>query len=177
LQLITSLSVVLHWERLKVGERKNWNDWLEVARALVIGRAASLAKAVTNLPQGSRYNHFMGGWLQTNGLDGINTQERYRAMLVLESLSVISAWRDGLDEPRRRRMNHPNAVWHAWRRSTQPHPHAVRQVTAKPKVGRLRSRHPLAFRCDPSSGDPRSQHQRYVHPGPLGAGSRRQERE
>lgn len=58
-------------------------------------------------------------WLRENGLDGIAAQERYRALLVLENLPAISAWRDGLDETKRGRLNHPGAIWHAWRRATK----------------------------------------------------------
>jgi len=49
--------------------------------------------------------------LTEHGL-GISVQERYR------NLPVISTWRDGLDEAQRGRLNHPGAVWHAWRRAT-----------------------------------------------------------
>jgi hypothetical protein len=43
-------------------------------------------------------------------------------LLILENLHEITIWRDGLDDPHRRRMNHPNAVWHTWRRTTKAEP-------------------------------------------------------
>lgn len=104
------------WARLR-GERKSWRDWVRVARALAIGRTAVMEAVKTNRPVGSKYNSAMRAWLRDNGLDGISTQERYRALLVLENLAAIEAWRDALPEATARRLNHPGAVWHAWRRS------------------------------------------------------------
>jgi hypothetical protein len=53
----------------------------------------------------------MSLWLHEAGLDGISNQERYRALLVLENLPAITAWREGLPEEKRRRANHPNTIW------------------------------------------------------------------
>jgi hypothetical protein len=78
----------------------------------------------------------MGSWLRANGLDGINNQERYRALLCLENLQAIERWRDGLDEMQRRRLNHPGAIWAHWQRSlkaeaSRQRQHVVATVTAK----------------------------------------------
>jgi hypothetical protein len=51
----------------------------------------------------------MGHWLRTNGLGNITAQERYRTQLVIENINAIDAWRNGLDDAQRRRLNHPNA--------------------------------------------------------------------
>lgn len=104
------------WAQIRDHGRKNFDDWIAVARALAIGRSAALKTACTNRPLGSRYNFAMGIWLRDNGLGGINNQERYRACLILENLPAISPWREGLDEAQRRRLNHPGAVWTHWRR-------------------------------------------------------------
>jgi hypothetical protein len=107
------------WARLREHDRATWTDWLDVARALAVGRTAALKAADTNRCVGSRYNAAMGIWLRENGLDGVNNQERYRALLILENLAEIETWRAGLDEGQRRRWNHPNAVWSHWRRRQQ----------------------------------------------------------
>jgi hypothetical protein len=62
----------------------------------------------------------MGEWLRDNGLGDVCAQERYRLLLILENLPAIEAWREGLDEAQRRRLNHPNAIWAHWRRATKP---------------------------------------------------------
>jgi hypothetical protein len=59
----------------------------------------------------------MGHWLQANGFDEISAQERYRAILCVENREAIEAWRVGLDDAQRRRLNHPAANWHAWCRA------------------------------------------------------------
>jgi hypothetical protein len=105
------------WQRLKDGGRRDWDDWLLIAKALQIGRAASLMAAGTNRPVGSRYNKEMSVWLRQAGLDGINNQERYRALQVLENLAQITTWRDTLPEAKRARLNHPNAIWAHWSRT------------------------------------------------------------
>jgi hypothetical protein len=41
----------------------------------------------------------------------------FRAILVVENLPAIEAFRESLPETQRRRLNHPNAIWHRWRAS------------------------------------------------------------
>jgi hypothetical protein len=41
--------------------------------------------------------------------------------LVIENLDEIDPWRSELDDKARRRLNHPGAVWHAWRRACGDH--------------------------------------------------------
>jgi hypothetical protein len=108
------------WQRIRDHGRKSFDDWICVARALQIGRTAALKVAGTNKAVGSKYNLAMGRWLVDHLLDDVPAQERYRALLILENLDAISTWRNVLDEGRRRRLNHPNAVWHAWKRATKP---------------------------------------------------------
>jgi hypothetical protein len=106
------------WQRIKDHGRKDWDDWLRVARALLIGRTAALKAADTNRCVGSKYNAAMAAWLRENGLDDVVAQELYRLFLILEDLTEIEAWRAGLDDAQRRRLNHPNAIWAHWRRQT-----------------------------------------------------------
>jgi len=107
------------WERIKGHDRKSWDDWLMVGRAIIIGRAEMMAKANSNRPLGTVYNRLMGEWLKQHGFGDVNNQERYRVILCIENATEIEVWRAGLDEGRRRRLNHPGAVWHAWRRRKQ----------------------------------------------------------
>ena len=107
------------WSRIKSNGRKNFDDWCSIGRALIIGRSEALKFAASNRPVGSRYNAAMGAWLREAGLDGIVAQERYRAILIVENLPAVEMWRGSLDELQRRRLNHPNAIWHAWRRATK----------------------------------------------------------
>jgi hypothetical protein len=107
------------WQRLR-NERQTFNDWVLIGRALAIGRAVCMHQAKANKPHGYAYNRMMGAWLKANGLDGISNQERYRAVLVVENLAAIELWREALPEEKRRRFNHPGAVWAHWQRTQKP---------------------------------------------------------
>jgi hypothetical protein len=106
------------WERIRDHGRMVWGDWLLIGRALFIGRIVALKAADTNRCVGSKYNAAMAAWLRENGLDDVVAQERYQLFLILENLTEIEAWRAGLDDVQRRRLNHPNAIWAHWRRQT-----------------------------------------------------------
>jgi hypothetical protein len=105
------------WARLRDHEKATWADWLDVARALAVGRTAALKAADTNPCVGSRYNIAIGAWLKEHGLGDVVAQERYRLLLILRNIEAIETWRAGLDEAKRRRLNHPNAIWSHWRRA------------------------------------------------------------
>jgi hypothetical protein len=141
----TVLAGVEAWRRIRESGRRSWGDWLAVARALAKGRAEAMQAAKANRPFGKRYNAAMGAWLADNGLDGIDNQQRYRALLCLENLPAISAWRDGLPEAKRRTMNHPAACWHAWRRSAaEGGPAVPRRAPVKAASGNGNARRELA---------------------------------
>ena len=108
------------WVRLRDRERATWDDWMMVADALIVGRAAAMSAAKSNKPMGFLYNRIFGDWLRSHGFDGISNQERYRAILCTENRAAIETWRDTLDPAKVRRLNHPGAVWHAWCRATKP---------------------------------------------------------
>ena len=54
-----------------------------------------------------------------NDLHSIGNQERYRALLCLQNLDAIEAWRATVDAANKAQANHVGAVWHAWRRATR----------------------------------------------------------
>jgi hypothetical protein len=103
------------WGRVRRGA--TFADWLKVAIALAVGREHCLHLAGANRPFGKRYNFAMGQWLRENGFDGISGQERHMCLKVLDAREAIEAWRSGLTEQKRRRLNHPGACYWAWRRS------------------------------------------------------------
>lgn len=59
------------WSRLRSRERTTWDDWLAVARALVIGREQALRLANRNTPHGKLYTAAMRHWLGQHGFDGL----------------------------------------------------------------------------------------------------------
>jgi len=121
------------WQRIERGA--TFDDWVTVAKALAIGRAHAMATAETNKPFGRRFVAVISAWLREHGLDRITGQERHRALWVHDRLAEIEAWRATLPEERRRRLNHPSAVWAHYRRATAsssaPQPHATQRKIAK----------------------------------------------
>jgi len=97
------------WARLR--RNATYEDWICVGRALAVGRAHAMKLGQINRPFGRRYSAAIGAWLRQHDLDGITGQERHRALWVFDRLDAIERWRTGLDEAKRRRLNHPNAVW------------------------------------------------------------------
>jgi hypothetical protein len=92
-----------------VGERDGrhlgWSTFHQPAKPGTLLRSvfARVKAADTNRCFGSRYNAAMGAWLKEHGLDGVNNQERYRALLILENLAEIETWRAGpLTSPARK---------------------------------------------------------------------------
>jgi hypothetical protein len=123
------------WSRIRESGRRSWDDWMAVARALAQGRSEALQAAKANRPFGSRYNAAMGAWLRDCGLDGIEGQLRYRALLCLENLPAIEAWRATLSEKERDRLNHPGAIWTHFRRSIAEPAMPRRQAVAGARDG------------------------------------------
>jgi hypothetical protein len=121
------------WQRIRENGRRSFDDWILVARALAIGRAVALQEAGTDRPYGVHFTRASARWPRQSGLDGLNDQERSRALLVLQHLPAILIWRAGLDEAQRRRINHPNSVYLCWNRSITTAETAKRQDVVSPK--------------------------------------------
>jgi hypothetical protein len=124
------------WQRINENGRRAWSDWILVGQALIVGRSKAMQEAKINRPFGSTYVRLFGAWLRDHGLDGIDTQQRYRCILCVENLQRIEEWRSTLDEKKRNALNHPGAIWAHWRRSlkaTAPAPqrqHIVKRIAA-----------------------------------------------
>lgn len=107
-------------ERIKRVGKTSWLDWLAVGKACAIGKTAALKAAGTKACVGSRYNAAMSLWLRENGLDGIVARERWKLFKILENFDAIEAWRAGLDDAMRRKLNHPSGVWLGWHQTVKP---------------------------------------------------------
>lgn len=105
------------WQRICQRTVSTFDDWVEVGRALVIGRAQCFKLAGTNRPFGKQYTAAMAIWLRDTGLESIRQQERYWVFQMMDNLDAIERWRAGLDDVSKRRHNHPHGVWVHWRRS------------------------------------------------------------
>jgi hypothetical protein len=97
---------------------------------------------------GNAYNKFFGEWLTETGLSGIDNQHRYRALLCLENLPAIEAWRATLSEKDRDRLNHPGAVWTHWKQSSAEPALPRRQAVARASRGNGNGGRPVYFSQD-----------------------------
>jgi uncharacterized protein YoaH (UPF0181 family) len=105
------------WLRIKDRDRKSWDDWTAVGKALIILRDEAMAKAGVKTPFGKVYTRAMAEALRVHDLADILQAARYRIMLCIEHLDEIEAFRAGLDEKQRLRLNHPDSLWWGWRAS------------------------------------------------------------
>ncbi|WP_316234230.1 hypothetical protein [Bradyrhizobium sp. SZCCHNR1098] len=112
------------WQRLKDQSRATFADWVAIGRALQAARRECMARARVNAPFGSSYQKHMRDWLREAGMADLDNHERYNAVLMVEHLGEIEAYRATLSEAERMRCNHPNTVLVHWRRGSAP--------TAKP---------------------------------------------
>jgi hypothetical protein len=134
------------WARLRDHEKATWADWLDVARALAIGRTLSLKDADTNRPLGSRYNTAMGAWLKEHGLADVVAQERYRLLLILQNIEPIEVWRAGVKlfaTASAPRSSVSRAIF--WASMTSPATRGSRGTKHQPLLGRAASSSSMMF--------------------------------
>ena len=105
--------------------RRSYDDWMDIAEALAVGRAEVMAAAHTNQPTGKRYAKAMGEWLLARSFHLINEGTRNRLLECLQHRNEIEKWRAGLTDAERFRFNHPDTVLRKWKTATVvPDPNA-----------------------------------------------------
>jgi hypothetical protein len=104
------------WRRLH--QEHSWADWVAVGDAIRYGRHLAMLEARTNEPSGPRYQAAFAEWLIAKGFDTIDKATRSRLFDCLKHRIEIETWRETLPLNKRLQLNHPNAVWRAWRKST-----------------------------------------------------------
>src|SRR5262249_32375276 len=102
------------WSRLK----KSLADWFAVAEALQHGQHLAMLESRSNKPSGKHFQAVMGEWLRATGFDEIDKGVRSRLLDCLEHRAAIETWHATLPSNKRQQLNHPNAVWRAWQKST-----------------------------------------------------------
>jgi hypothetical protein len=98
--------------------RRSFNNWMDIAEALQVGRAESMRAAQTNQPTGKRYEKIIRGWLVANSFHVIDKGTRNRLLECLQHRAAIEKWRATLTEGERFRFNHPDAVLRRWKAAT-----------------------------------------------------------
>ncbi|WP_315806573.1 MULTISPECIES: hypothetical protein [unclassified Bradyrhizobium] len=121
------------WARLKDRSRATFDDWVAVGKALQAARRECMARAKCNSPFGSSYQrHHMRDWLRENSMSDLDHHERYGAIMVVEHLGEIEAYRATLSEAERMRCNHVNTVLKHWRAGSAPQPQGPKRLQPAP---------------------------------------------
>jgi hypothetical protein len=116
--------------------RRGFDDWLDIAEALQVGRVEAMRAAQTNEPKGKRYETVMGEWLLAQSFHAIDKSTRNRLLECLQQRAAIEKWRATLTEGERFRFNHPDSVLPKWKAAAvAPDPNAPRKISA---VARLK---------------------------------------
>jgi hypothetical protein len=98
--------------------RRGFDDWMDVAKALQVGRAEGMRAAQSNEPKGKRYEKIMGEWLLAHSFHVIDKGTRNRLLECLQHRTAIEKWRATLTEGERFRFNHPDTVLRKWKAAT-----------------------------------------------------------
>ena len=96
------------WKRLK--KCKDYNDWVKVGEAILVGREWAMNQSQTNKPEGKAYNMAFGEWLQRYKLDDMDKGDRSRLFHMMDALPQIENWRRTITLAERLKLNHPNAI-------------------------------------------------------------------
>ena len=101
------------WERLKSAARNSWPNWKDVGHGLKELRALAMRTANADRPRGKRYNQMFGNFLQVHGFDEIDPADRAKLLQIMDQLPELEAFI--ASKYARGQLNHPSAVWRAWK--------------------------------------------------------------
>ena len=115
--------------------RRSYDDWMDVAEALDVGRTQVMRELHTNKPVGRRYAKEMGEWLRARGFHLINEGTRNRLLECLQHKTEIEKWRARLTDAERFRFNHPDTILRKWKAaSAVPNPNTLPKTSAYAKL-------------------------------------------
>jgi hypothetical protein len=139
--------------------RRGFDDWMDIAEALQVGRVEAMLAAQTNEPRGKRYDKIIGDWLFAKSFHLIDKGTRKRLLECLQHRAAIEKWRGTLTVGGRLRFNHPDTVLRKWKAATVvPDPNKPKKPSPiaklKESVRRLdEENHRLRKEVDVGGGD------------------------
>lgn len=137
-------------KNLKKG--RDFIEWMKIARGYAEARREAMQRAGTNQPQGAAYQKEFAEIdrrenlidRDENGKEFPTGEDRSYCIRVLENYDApsydprresIKAWRDGLLDTERAKVNHPKRVWDKYWRDTEPQEEkAARRVARETKA-------------------------------------------
>jgi hypothetical protein len=97
---------------------RSYEDWIDIAEALQVGRAEVMAAVHTNQAVGRRYEKAMAEWFLAHSFHVIDKGARKRLLDCLQHRAEIEKWRATLTDGERFRFNHPDTVLRKWKAAT-----------------------------------------------------------
>ena len=89
----------------------HWTDWTYIGDGLAVGQAKAMRRAGTNRPYGRAYTAAFGDWLaERPWAKNIDKGTRSTLLWVIEHRSEVDAWREGLPQNERAKLNHPTTL-------------------------------------------------------------------
>jgi hypothetical protein len=134
---------------------RDFIDWMKVARGYDQARREAMHHAGTNVPQGAAYREHISRIARREklfdrddeGREFPSPEDRTYCIKVLENYDMpsydprrksIKAWRDGLSDSERAKLNHPKRVWTVYWAATEPRA----ETEAKRKARELKQSKP-----------------------------------
>jgi hypothetical protein len=109
------------WAWMKKTQARTMQAWLEIGQGFLTGRAWAMRRAGVNRPHGRGYNETFSQWLAAYKLDDVDQADRSNLFKLMDSPAVM-AWRNGLPDAVRNKLNHPTTILRAHRKAHAPTP-------------------------------------------------------
>jgi hypothetical protein len=104
------------WQRRKDDARHCRKDWYLIGRALSAGREHAMKLAAKSKPEGKNYNQHFSHWLKLHHFDDIDSSDVRKAIWMAENEAKLEAFISSFfPVAKQQRLNHPSAVWKAWK--------------------------------------------------------------
>jgi hypothetical protein len=104
------------WQRRKDEPRHCRKDWYLIGGALNAGRERAMKLAAKSKPEGKNYDQHFSHWLKLHHFDDIDSSDVRKAIWMFENQDKLEAFISSFfPADKQQRLNHPSAVWKAWK--------------------------------------------------------------
>jgi hypothetical protein len=101
------------WESIRRAE--TFDQWVRIARALLVGRQIALRESGAPRPMGTRYVRAFHNWVDGTSFATMHKVLRAHTLAFAENLEAIEAWRSTISDAQRKRLIGPQANLTRWR--------------------------------------------------------------
>lgn len=105
---------------LTIQKSGSFESWKAIGAALRIGRDHALKTSGASAPIGRTYSAAFSKWIEQHGFATMDKSSRSCALDLDANIAAVEAWRNTLDERKRRRLRDAQSIMHRWRADTGP---------------------------------------------------------